>query len=437
MTPLVVSLRSGPVGIGGGSSAGPGRSGVPGVFVGLVADLRTVARRVGRVVRGRVDRVAVDRATARLGPKPVGHYRAAVYFADERINLYQVRQWYEPLAKLSTTLPVLVISTNATTARVLRHECPLPVFFAPTVADIERRIASEPLDVVFYVNQNASNFSMMRFRRPAHVFLSHGESDKDYMASNQLKAYDVAFVAGEAARDRIRRCLIGYDVDRSTREIGRPQVDVITKGPALPDDGRTTVLYAPTWEGDRPTMSYSSIATHGVRMVRALLRAEGYRVIYRPHPRTGSHDRRAARAHREITAMIDAANKHDVTARHLVDTDTPFGWHLQAADVCLTDVSAVAFDWLATGKPLLVTEPESPDARVGPDSIVHRLPSIGAESAGDAPALIEQVRQDRHDDARRELARYYFGDITPGAAMRRFLAAATAVAEERAAARAR
>ena len=58
--------------------------------------------------------------------------------------------------------------------------------------------------MVFYVNQNQQNFPAMRFADPAHVFICHGESDKDYMSSNQLKAYDRVFVAGTAARERIR-----------------------------------------------------------------------------------------------------------------------------------------------------------------------------------------------------------------------------------------
>ena len=45
-------------------------------------------------------------------------------------------------------------------------------------------------EVVLYVNQNVSNFDVLAYARPQHVFLSHGESDKVYMVSNQAKAYD-------------------------------------------------------------------------------------------------------------------------------------------------------------------------------------------------------------------------------------------------------
>jgi len=48
------------------------------------------------------------------------------------------------------------------------------------------------------------------------------------------------------------------------------------------------VLYAPTWEGFYAAWSYSSVATMGAPMISALLAIPGVRVVYKPHPATGS-----------------------------------------------------------------------------------------------------------------------------------------------------
>lgn len=127
--------------------------------------------------------------------------------------------------------------------------------------------------MALYVNQNTRNFQMMRSNTMLHVFISHGESDKSYMVSGQTKTYDYSFIAGEAAADRLAAHLINFDVAAKTIRIGRPQLDTppATTGPALPEDDRTVVLYAPTTEGDRPSMRYSSLASHGVAMMQALL----------------------------------------------------------------------------------------------------------------------------------------------------------------------
>ncbi len=43
---------------------------------------------------------------------PPGRIRIAVYFADTRVNLYQIRQWYAPLAELAADHPVAIITRS-------------------------------------------------------------------------------------------------------------------------------------------------------------------------------------------------------------------------------------------------------------------------------------------------------------------------------------
>ena len=110
--------------------------------------------------------------------------------------------------------------------------------------DMERYMQAADPRVVLYVNQSVRNFQLMRYGRAMHVFISHGESEKGYMSSGQLRAYDFAFIAGQAAYERIENSLPNYDPAVRTRAIGRPQLDF------LPTDrsgsGRPTVFYAPT-----------------------------------------------------------------------------------------------------------------------------------------------------------------------------------------------
>ena len=100
------------------------------------------------------------------------HFRVGVYFADGRVNLYQLRQWYRPLVELAQRHPVLVLSRASGSALQLLDESPLPVEYVRRVADLERVIHEQDLHVVFYVNQNAKNFQMMRYGRRWHVFIN-------------------------------------------------------------------------------------------------------------------------------------------------------------------------------------------------------------------------------------------------------------------------
>lgn len=361
---------------------------------------------------------------AARGPLPTEHFRVGVYFADSDVNIYQMRQWYAPLAELSRTHPVLVLARNAAGARQLMNESGLDVAFVPKVTDIERVIAEQSLDVILYVNQNTRNFQMMRYGERWHVFVNHGESDKMYMTSNQHKAYDYAFVAGDAARDRLSKALWDYDVSKSTVAIGRPQTDHLSGEPPFAPDDRTVVFYAPTWEGDRPAASYGSVATHGERLVTRLIATGRHRVVYRPHPRSGVVDSEFGEANKRIIAMLAEANKSDPTAQHVYDTAPALGWQLRLPDVAICDISAMVYDRLATGKPLMVTRPVAPEASVDEGGYLSVCEWLDTTDCDSIDVVLDRVIGD--DAAREKLGVWstrYFGDTTAGAPTKRFHAA--------------
>ena len=391
-----------------------------------VAKVRGILTTGLRAVRAR--RV-VRAALAARPPTPDGTVEVGVYFTDPSENLYQLDQWFEPLRRLHERHHVTVLSRNWEATRALLATCPVPVHHAPTIDEVEAFLGRQRIRAMLYVNQNQANFSAMRFAEPAHVFICHGESDKDYMSSNQLKAYDRVFVAGTAARERIVRKLLGFDPWRLV-EVGRPQVDVDFPGPPMPRDGRTVVLFAPTWEGDRASMRYSSVESHGPALARSLVATGRHRVIYRPHPRTGIVLRTATAAHQEIVKVLRDANHADPTAGHVVDVEGGFGWQLAAADVAVMDISAVAYDWLATAKPLLVTRPAEPRARLPESGLVREMDLFDAADAVRTASVVDAAVA-HPDDAHAALVTRYFGDTTPGASMERFLAGCSTVIAER------
>jgi len=392
--------------------------------MGVVSDGKKAYRLLRKALASRTSVQHVRRMLAAQGPHPRDHYRIAVYFADGAVNMYQMRQWYKPLAGLAERWPVVVLSRSATGAEKLIEEDGLPVAFVPTVRNLEKFLATQDIRVVLYVNQNTRNFQMFRYGRRWHVFINHGESDKMYMTTNQYKAYDYAMIAGQAARDRLSRTLWDYDLDRRTIEIGRPQADHYSGVlPYTPDD-RTVVLYAPTWEGDRPSAHYGSIASHGETLVRGLLATGRHRVIYRPHPRSGVVNAEYGAAHRRILAAIDAANSADAAAQHVYDDGPDLGWQLAAADVAIVDISAMVYDRLAAGKPLLITRPADERASIDTKGYLSACEWLTVEGAADIVGEVERVRADDEAvDRLRTWVQHYFGDTAPGVATAKFHAA--------------
>ena len=394
------------------------------VAVPISQEILTARKVLGNIVRTRRNRAQADREASKHPAPARGTIQIAVYFADSRVNLYQLRQWYAPLAELSKTWPVTIITRSPSATLPLWDESPVPVVLLRTVQDLENFVNKQPLRIVFYVNQNPKNFQMFRYPRMWHVFINHGESDKVYMTTNQFKAYDYSFIAGDAARARLSDKLWAFDLDARTRSIGRPQADHFAGPlPYTPDD-RTVVLYAPTWEGDRDAAAYGSITSHGVALSQAILASPKHRLIYRPHPRSGVLDRQYAAANKEIISAIAKANAEDSTANHVFDDGPQLGWQLAAADVAITDISAMVYDRLATGRPLLVTRPVSDLSDIDENGYLAHAEWLYADKASDVLARVDAVE---HSAEAQENLRYWverhFGDTSQGVATARFHAA--------------
>jgi hypothetical protein len=339
----------------------------------------------------------------------------AVFFATGPENFYQFEQWRLPLEHLALQRPVFVIVDRPDTGSLVLRASSLPVAFARGSGALEELVADRDVRVVLYLNQIEANFRMLRFANPVHIQIGHGESDKGGSVSNQHKAYDLTFVGGYAGRDRLGQVLRGFDAYERTMAVGRPQLDHNYPGaPPWPRDSGLRVWYAPTWEGDRPSIAYGSLASHGVAIIEALLADPTVRIIYRPHPRTGYASSAHRHADKAIRGLLTRAGD-----RHLIDRES-YGWQWDFADACITDISAVAYDWLATGKPLVITEP-APSAYRPPSALLDSVQLLGAAEAREVLSRIRVLQGDSAaTEQLRSLAYHYFGDVAAQQSTKRF-----------------
>jgi len=165
--------------------------------------------------------------------------------------------------------------------------------------------------------------------------------------------------------------------------------------------------------------------------VTALLATGTHRVIYRPHPRSGVVDHHYGVANKTIIAAIAAANAREPRAQHIYDSGPDLGWQLAAADVAIVDISAMVYDRLATGKPLIITRPVNPTAVIDTSGYLSDCEWLSAEDAGSVGAAVDELT---HDDAAvkrlQGWVQRYFGDTTPGVATERLHAAVQHLMDE-------
>jgi hypothetical protein len=344
----------------------------------------------------------------------------AVYFADDPCKLYQLQQWLPVFELLDELHPVVVVTRDPATYAELARLTRLSRVLAPAFSDLMGLFEASAVKVCLYVNNSVYNFDSLTQRGMLHIHVNHGESDKVCMVSNQVKAYDRVFVAGEAAVRRHRAALVEFDETRLVR-VGRPQLDLRPE-PLLARTDRRTILYAPTWEGENASNNYTSVDVFGPAIVAAALSVPNARVVYKPHPRVAiSPLPEVAGAHRVMVRMLRRRRGHEVLVGGDILGVFP------AVDLMVTDVSSVGLDflYLRGDAPMLIADRHDDRARLHANAPVSLCADVVDSStlAALPETFADRLAHDVHRTARQAARTAYFGDLAPGESTARFLAA--------------
>ncbi|MFF3417083.1 hypothetical protein ACFYW9_20640 [Streptomyces sp. NPDC002698] len=264
---------------------------------GYVAALVPFVR--GRRVPPNADKVlaAVDGWLGEYRPETV------LYFSGSKDSAYQVNMWLETMEQLDTR-PLIILRERA----ILERMAPttVPVICVPGGVHLMNMDLST-VRVALYAANVGKNIHMLRVPTIQHVFIGHGDSDKLASVNPFSKVYDEVWTAGRAGRDRYAIADVGVR-DDDIVEVGRPQLAPIRTWQGVPDGRIPTVLYAPTWEGWDGNPGNTSIVLAGENIVKKLVAADPpVRVLYKPHPFTGTVSAEAGAAHRRITALVEKA----------------------------------------------------------------------------------------------------------------------------------
>ncbi|WBC15090.1 CDP-glycerol glycerophosphotransferase family protein [Micromonospora sp. WMMA1998] len=381
--------------------------------VTLVAGLVTAAVLASTALRGRGKAPGVLPAVhdwlAREQPE------VALYFAGPAKDVYQANMWLAPVEATGRRAVVLLRAADAFDELA---DTRLPVICVPAGVDF-MNLDLGSLRVALYAANVGANIHLLREPGTKHVFVGHGDSDKQASVNPYSKVYDEVWVAGPAGRERYARAAVGV-LDRDIVEVGRPQLAGVHTFGSGAADHLFTVLYAPTWEGwldDDPY--HTSLVLMGERIVSGLLAAGNLRVVYKPHPLTGTRSAKARAVHERIVARIRAAGGQtdptslDGTAHLVVTGRTPALFDcFNATDLLVSDVSSVVSDFVQSERPYVVANP----AGLPEDEFRRQFPTARAAyllsaDCGQLPKILTVTRagDDPMAEARRELKEYLLG----------------------------
>ncbi|WP_405839944.1 hypothetical protein [Streptomyces sp. NBC_01518] len=229
--------------------------------------------------------------------------QTVLYFSGSKDSAYQVNMWLETMEQLDTR-PLVLLRERVILQNLAQTKA--PVICVPGGVHLMNMDLST-VRVALYAANVGKNIHLLRVPTMKHVFIGHGDSDKLASVNPFSKVYDEVWTAGRAGRDRYAIADVGVR-DDDIVEVGRPQLAPIQTWQGVPDGRIPTVLYAPTWEGWDNDPGNTSLLLAGENIVKKLLKADPpVRVLYKPHPFTGTVSPAAGSAHRKVVALVEKA----------------------------------------------------------------------------------------------------------------------------------
>lgn len=344
----------------------------------------------------------------------------ALGWAGRSAAPWQLAMWEPYLAASGERL--VVVNLDAKYLPLIRREAglvsPLVQVGSRGADDLDRLLVPS-LRAMFHVQNSRRNRAFLAHDRLTHVWLGHGDSDKASGVSPRHAAYDLLVVSGEAAVERYARHQVRIPREKFV-VLGRPQTETvrtetIESGTVQRAEGEqpVTVLYAPTWHGADASVNHSSLE-QGPEIAAALI-ARGVQVVFRPHPLSYRWRERRAVVHR-VRMLLKAdtqASGRDHRWGPQVDREWSLAECINACDALVTDVSAVATDHLASGKPYaMVSRLEPADDLRARSDVAAAAYVVEADLANLESALDDLLGPDPLAESRVAARRCVLGDFT-------------------------
>ncbi len=315
-------------------------------------------------------------------------------------------QHWEHIKSIYYRLGGFVITKNTGIYEYLRQNRLLPVedlVLVRNSSEARRFLFRNKIKIVVY-----TGFQYIFWGYSVQVF--HGSSDKDYLLTgNRVLLYDLLLLPG---MKHYRKITSAYDLkDRSRLKlVGYPKFDKLVRGELtdrpLFDNGKPVLLYAPTWisetSGSKLVFSphgESSLLLWGEKLVRAI--GQRWNLIIKYHSRINPNE---TSIYERIERCIDEAGVRDSVK---VVWDSSIVEYMNQADVMISDISAVCYEWMHTGRPIVFANPSPENYFPSTDPMSNTY----AWQAGDVlyreedivPTIERNLAVDSHREKRQRL----------------------------------
>ncbi|MFC1546936.1 CDP-glycerol glycerophosphotransferase family protein [Candidatus Neomarinimicrobiota bacterium] len=240
------------------------------------------------------------------------------------------------------------------------------------------------------------------------IFIGHGTGDRKYGGNlDNLRAFDYHFISGPKHLEKLRDSQVSIPGERLIK-IGNPRFDAYVNGEidreacmdalGIVDRDRKNILYAPTWQKGKGTLHQLVY-----RFCREL--TGEFNLIVRPHHFVSKSIPKI----KAWAALNGIRHVYFSNSNNLLHHDTMSDFIV--SDLLISDTSSIQYEYLITGKPMIVAELEPVDLHAMPAEMdVRSITPIydGSPGANILNMIVDSLTSSRAEEYRQMLNDCFF-----------------------------
>lgn len=278
-------------------------------------------------------------------------------------------------------------------------ELGIQTYHCKSEMEIQKLIVKHRIRLMIYPSYH------VLFRGKAVEIFHGGLSDKNYVESVKILVYDLVLFPGEKTKDKVDQSGYLKNVPQ-WKVVGYPKFDPLINNTLqvkpLFDNGRKTILYAPTWISQNVQMKMIKFSSHGEssleRWATEIIKAvhKKYNLIIKYHSRIY---RKAGDIYDQIDKLIIELGAQEYVKVRIDDNILPF---MYQADMMISDISTACYEWFHFDRPIIFANPAPEHYKVSSDIGSNTFAWQAGDVINDAEDILPMIEKNLDEDVYRQ-----------------------------------
>lgn len=319
-------------------------------------------------------------------------------------------QHIPPVIRLLPYIGGIIVTKNPDIYKHLKEKYPdiqCPIYLVKSHFAAQRMIVKKGIRVVVY-----PGFTTIYRGKSVQIFHG-GLSDKNYVESLKILLYNLVLFPGEKTKDKVEKS--GYlKFIKHWKIVGYPKFDPLVNNTLdvqpIFNNGRKTILYAPTWVSNIKKSEIIRFSKFGESSINIWAKdiikelSKDYNLIIKYHSRL---NREKGDIYEQIDQLIKELGVESTVVTRIDDNILPY---MHQADLMISDISTACYEWFHFNRPIIYANPAPgkyyPSNNISENTYAWQAGDVINNTKDIHQFVSENLGHDKYKDIRNKLFEY-------------------------------